>query len=236
MDVTAHRLTLNERGWLALSAADFGTALLDICHWRQLDAGQSLYFAGDPPGGIFGVASGALLMSSGRAAPGAAPNRLAAVGDWSGFGPLMSQQPRRGSVAASVPSVVGIAPLSAVLGLLRDHPNWWRHFGHGLLLEFDAVADITVDLQMRDTAQRCAAILLHSAGCRHGPVPKTEEAIVRASQENIAALANMSRSTLAKVLTLFVQQNLVTLEYRSITLRDVPRLRLVADGASEGGV
>ncbi len=236
MDCAARRRVLGERGWLATSPADFRTALLDICRWRQIDAGQNVYVAGDPPGGIFGVAAGALLMSSGLAAPGAPPNRLGAVGDWSGFGPLMAQEPRRGTIVAAVPSTIGIAPLSAVTALLGEHPHWWRHFGHGLLLEFDAVASIVVDLQMRDSAQRCAAILLHCAGCRHGPPPQGVETAVWTSQQNVADLANVSRSTLSKALTQFVEHGLVKLDYRSIRLLDVPRLRQLADSPQRAGV
>jgi CRP-like cAMP-binding protein len=225
MDRAQGRRALGERGWLAAVPPEFSRALLDICQWRRLEDGQSLYVAGDPPGGIFGIASGALLMSSALAAPGSPPNRLGTAGEWSGFGPLMAQEPRRATMVATGPSLVGMAALPAIMSLLGEHPHWWRHFGHGLLLEFDTVSGIAIDLQLRGSAQRCAAILLHCAGCRYGTPSLPTAAAVWTSQQNVAALANMSRSTLAKVLARFVDSGLVEVEYRSIRLLDVPRLR-----------
>jgi len=229
MSSAEDRRVLGERGWLAAVPADFRTALLDVCKWRRLESGQSLYVAGDAPGGIFGIASGALLMSSAMAAPGSPPNRLGTVGEWSGFGPLMAQEPRRGTIVAAVPSVVGTVALSAVMALLGEHPHWWRCFGHGLLLELDTVSGMAVDLQINDTAQRCAAILLHSAGSRYGTNASATEPVVWMSQQNIAVMANVSRSTLSKVLARFTKSAMVELEYRSIRLLDVPRLRRLAD-------
>jgi CRP-like cAMP-binding protein len=229
MDGAASRRALSERGWLAVSPADFRDAVLDVCRWRSLSAGESLYVAGDPPGGIFGIASGALLMSHNQAPPGAPPNRLAGAGEWSGFGPLLSLEPRRASVEAAVKSIVAIAPLSAITTLLDGHPQWWRHFGHGLLLEFDSVASMAVDLQLQSSAQRCAAILLHGAGCRHAPPSPSTDPVVWTSHQNIAALANMSRSTLAKTLPRLAERGLLKLEYRSIRLLDVPGLMELAN-------
>jgi len=229
MDGTASRRALSERGWLAISPTDFRDAVLDVCRWRSLSAGEGLYLAGDAPGGIFGIASGAVLMSHYQAPPGALPNRLVGVGEWSGFGPLMSQEPRRGSVQAAVKTIVAIAPLSAITALLDGHPLWWRHFGHGLLREFDSVASMTVDLQLQSSAQRCAAILLHGAGCRHAPPSPGTDPVVWTSQQIIAALANMSRSTLAKTLARLAERDLLKLEYRSIRLLDVPGLMELAN-------
>ena len=54
---------LLRRGWLAGQPEDFRRAVLDQCLLLPLERGMPVYHQGDPPGGIFGIAAGALAIS-----------------------------------------------------------------------------------------------------------------------------------------------------------------------------
>ena len=52
--------TLAETGWLAAQSASFRAWAARAGRWRQFEHGQALYQHGDPPDGLYGLASGGL--------------------------------------------------------------------------------------------------------------------------------------------------------------------------------
>jgi hypothetical protein len=66
MNTAQARRRLSDHGWLAAMPQEFRLALLDRCEWQPFKAGETIYLAGDSPGGIYGVCEGALAMTSGQ--------------------------------------------------------------------------------------------------------------------------------------------------------------------------
>lgn len=56
MMIADARALLLKSGWLAAMPDEFRTALLSICERKRFDADDTVYLAGDPPGGIYGIA------------------------------------------------------------------------------------------------------------------------------------------------------------------------------------
>ena len=90
---------------------------------------------------------------------------------------------------------------------------------------------IAADLLIHDASARCAAVLLRLAGRRWSSGPDADlPSEIPASQSEIAMLCNVSRNTFSRVAKQFSSRGLVTLDYRSLTVNDPARLRVVADG------
>jgi CRP-like cAMP-binding protein len=229
MDIAkAHRL-LTENGWLAAMPDAFRDAILRICELQEFKAGDTIYLAGDPPGGIYGICDGALGMTS---ALGSAMSPVAHVGQpgaWTGVGPLLTGQPRRATMQAMTPLLLAHVPLRPLQQLLHENPRWWLHIAQGLLIEFDTVTVVANDLLIRSPTRRCAATLLRVANCRRQDPPSNRPVVAPISQATLAEMINLSRSAINPILSQFSCQGLTRLEYRAITLLDVPGLRAIAD-------
>lgn len=228
MDIDkAHRL-LAENGWLSAVPDAFRDAILRLCELKKFKAGDTIYLAGDPPGGIYGICDGALGMTS---ALGSAMSPVVHVGQpgaWTGMGPLLTGQTRRATMQAMTPLLLAHVPLCPLQRLLTESPHWWLHIAQGLLMEFDTVTVAANDLMIRSTTRRCAATLLRVANCRRQD-PSSRHVVVPISQVTLAEMANLSRSAISPILSQFSRQGLTRLEYRAITLLDVPGLRAIAD-------
>jgi CRP-like cAMP-binding protein len=229
MDIAnAHRL-LAENGWLAAMPKAFRDAMLRLCELQEFNAGDTIYLAGKPPGGIYGICDGALGMTS---AFGSAMSPIAHVGRpgaWTGVGPLLTGQPRRATMRAMTPLLLAHVPLRPLQQLLGENPHWWLHIAQGLLMEFDTVTGVANDLLIRSATRRCAATLLRVANCRRQDPPSSRPVVAPISQATLAEMTNLSRSAVSPILSQFSRKGLTRPEYRTITLLDVPGLRAIAD-------
>jgi CRP/FNR family transcriptional regulator, cyclic AMP receptor protein len=223
------RRVLTENGWLASMPADFRSALLDICQWQPFKAGETIYLAGDPPGGIYGICNGALGMTSALGSALSPVAHLGQPGSWTGLGPLLTGQPRRATIQAITPVLLGYVPLQPLQAMLNEHPQWWLHIAQELLMEFDTVSMIANDLLLRSASSRCAAALLRVANCRRKDPSAGTVVTAPITQSMLAEMTNLSRSRIIPILSEFNQRKLIKSEYRVIWLLDVPGLRAIAD-------
>lgn len=229
MDKAAARDRLLSQGWLSMMPAAFSAALLDICTWRRFAANEPLFVAGDAPGGIFGIAEGAISFT---AALGRADSPALHVGKaviWTGLGPLLSGQPRRASIVAVEPVLAVYAPLAPLEAMLTAQPRWWKHIAQELLIEFDLASSSGNDLMIRSSHRRCAATLLRLADCRFQPPPGGTVAEVQIAQEVLAEMTNLSRGSVSHILRALVDDGQISMSYRSIRLLDYAALRQIAD-------
>ena len=63
MEIDAALDLVSRRGWLSQTPRAFRNALLARVHLQTFTEGEIIYEAGDPPGGIYGVVSGAVRIS-----------------------------------------------------------------------------------------------------------------------------------------------------------------------------
>jgi CRP/FNR family cyclic AMP-dependent transcriptional regulator len=229
MDARTGELVLSKHGWLSRMPADFRSAIFRNCVWQKYEAGASLFVAGDPPGGIFGVADGSIGTSTLLGAPDSPMVNIARPGLWSGMGPILSGEPRRMSAFAITPALVAYVPLPALRTLLSERPEWWQHIGQLALITIDIIGSGFADLMIRDSGRRCAAVMLRLCECRFTDATDISREVM-VTQEEIAAMANLSRSTVNIILRRFAKQRLIELRYRSIVVVETKRLRKLANG------
>jgi CRP/FNR family transcriptional regulator, cyclic AMP receptor protein len=81
------------------------------------------------------------------------------------------------------------------------------------------------DLMIRDGAERVVAVLLRLSGCRF-PVPRgSGPNVAHVSQEDLAAMANVSRGTANAVLRRLEAAGHVKRSYREITILSPDAMR-----------
>jgi CRP/FNR family cyclic AMP-dependent transcriptional regulator len=229
MDARNGALVLSKYGWLNQMPADFRTAILRNCVWQTYEAGASLFAAGDPPGGIFGIADGSVGTSTLLGAPDSPMVHIGRRGFWSGMGSLLSGEPRRMSAFAITEALIANVPLPALRALLSERPEWWQHIGQLALLSIDIIGNGFADLMIRDSGRRCAAILLRLCESRFDDSENISREVM-VTQEEIANMANLSRATVNTILRRLAQQRLIEIRYRSIIVVETKRLRKLANG------
>jgi CRP/FNR family transcriptional regulator, cyclic AMP receptor protein len=229
MDVRNGALVLSKYGWLSQMPADFRTAILRNCVWQNYEAGASLFVAGDPPGGIFGIADGSVGTSTLLGAPDSPMVHIARRGFWSGEGSILSGAPRRMSASAITAALIANVPLPDLRTLLSDRPEWWQHIGQLALSSIDVIGNGFADSTIRDSGRRCAAILLRLCECRFNDTTDVSLEIM-VTQEEIADMVNLSRSTVNTILRRFAKQRSIEIRYRSIVVVETKRLRKLANG------
>jgi CRP-like cAMP-binding protein len=151
-------------------------------------------------------------------------------GDWFGTMPVLLERSRRVTALARIDVDLLRVPGDELRALLRRRPEWVAEIGRDAVHYMDLGMQIAADLLIRDASARCAANLLRLAGrrwtsCSDADLPSE----IPASQTELAMLCNVSRNTFSRVVQEFSSRGLVTLNYRSLTVNNPARLRVVAD-------
>ena len=218
---------LSANGWLHAVAPAFQAALLRHLRWRRFATGETVAFAGDKEGGIFGVAYGQIGMSSGIGPADSPIAHISLPGSWEGIMPLLGH-PRYADSTAMTPTLVGLIPLAAVRSLLAGTPAWWED-----ILQLSVICMIRygsgmTDLLIRDSATRCLAVLLRLGGCRFiGNAPVT----VCLTQDQLAASANMSRNLAGEALRQAERAGTVRIAYGHVAIVDPAAIRALVNRA-----
>jgi CRP/FNR family transcriptional regulator, cyclic AMP receptor protein len=215
---------LARQGWLSRQPDDFQHAIFGIIIWREVSTGTSIIIAGDLDGGLWGVESGQVDITSGLSTPDSPPAHVGHPGSWWGPATLLDR-PRNASVTARTPAVLALVPLTAMKALLDANPGWWRSVADLTMDLVELVGSGLADLLIRDSRLRCIAVLLRISNCRYGPLMTSGEVTTPLAQDEFAAMANLSRGSVGEVLRSLEADGLISLGYRNVTLHDPSRLR-----------
>ena len=213
---------LQQKGWFSRTPPEFQAVVLARCNWDIFKAGETLIWGGDREGGIFGLAEGSVSVTSSTGAADVAPVHIVRPPFWFGLNPLVAGEARNVTVAARADVLVAQVPQHALAAILAENPKYWRLTGQ-LLIDTVAIAvQAVADLMLRDNRRRCIAVLLRIADCRNlGDTVVTADV----GQEELAAMANMSRQTVGPILHELERSGLIALGYRSIVLHKPGALR-----------
>jgi CRP/FNR family transcriptional regulator, cyclic AMP receptor protein len=228
-----HDLEFGERflrhGWLARTPVDFQRALFPICRLRRYSAGETLYAAGDEPGGIYGLVRGSVCVSMVGTATEMHFVHLLQPGNWFGEGSALTGRPRRVSVVARTDVTVAHATLGNLQTLLAERPEWWRHIGC-MAVETNSTSNTAGgDLMIRDPELRCIATIMRLCGCRFEDPEDDVVVTASVSHEELGSMANLARNTVGDILRRLSDRGLVELGYRTIKVRDGDTLRAMVD-------
>lgn len=211
-------------GWLAETPAHFRDALLERCRLKRYGRGEVIYRAGDPAGGLYGLVAGGIgvVLSTEHRAPYI--GTFARPGFWIGEASVLTRAPRLVGIQALRESRLAHLPLPQWDALVESHPDAWRWFAH-LVARNERLALAVADaLMTRDSGQRLAEILLILSS-RGAPVPSDAAVEIEASQDDLARMANLSRSSTGRILQQLEAAGIIDTAYRQIRVIDPAGLR-----------
>lgn len=221
------------RGWMADSHPQFRRELLALARPKPVSAGHVIYQAGSAGGDLFGITSGVVTVQWRFTHPDAVLLHMLWPGEWFGTGSVLLKEARRITTVARTDAELLRVPGDELRALLQRRPAWAAELGRDAIYGLDLAMQGAADLLIRDASARCAAVLLRLAGRRwdsgtDADLPPPE---IPASQTELAMLCNVSRNTFSRVVKELSRRRLVTLGYRSLTVNDPARLRLIADAS-----
>ncbi|HKK35847.1 MAG TPA: Crp/Fnr family transcriptional regulator [Paracoccaceae bacterium] len=217
-------------GWLSRLPLPLRSALLDVAWVRNYSAGETLYAGGDPSGGLYGLESGCLALEGVQSDSPPQKSFLVHPGAWIGEGPVCGLETRMIGASATRASAVVAIEVAACRRVAARAPDLWRHIALLSLRNHARTIGLAQDLMLRGSRERLAALLARLAGLRdaHPPVPL----VIDATQGEIAAIANLSRSVVSSLLLKMELDGLVRLRRASVEILDVERLLATREAAA----
>lgn len=226
-EVEDGKILFRTEGWLSRAEQSFREAFLSECQWSRAAPATPIARGGEATGGMYGVALGAVGVIPVVAAPDAGLIHISRAPFWFGLHPFVSGEGRHVTVLARSDCLVAHVSQPALARILAQHPVGWQMLVMHLSALFRVALQSTADLLLPDRDRRCAAVLLRLAGARDTGASAHP---VQCSHEELAAMCNLSRQTIAEVLKRFEAQGLAQLRYRSIRLLKPDIMRRHVDG------
>ena len=222
LTIDAARKIVMDNGWLSLTPPSFQAVVLDRCRLEEFKAGQCIFMAGDPPGGMYGLVSGGLSISIAPGERGPYFAHLATPGTWFGENSAIAQKPRRIGLTATHKAQLLHLPLARINEIVAKDPAAWRLIALVTSGHIDLAIGACDDLMLRDHVKRCIAVLLRLSGCRYDSRVYSE---IDFSQDEIATLANVARTTVGRVLRNLEKAGHIEQQYRLIRILAPDSLR-----------
>ena len=214
--------SLRSAGWLSETPPDFQDAILSGCRWQWFAPGEAISHGGDIIGGMFGLAQGSVSIIPTLGVADAPIIHIGIAPFWHGSNPLINGEPRVMTIGARSRCLVARVPQYALEAVLAADPGRWRFIARHLTYIANLSMLVASDMQIRDSRRRCVAVLLRIANCRNGSMAT---ATAEMTQDELAAMANLSRQTTGPILRELADAGLATVGYRSIVLHDAAALR-----------
>ena len=225
MEINVALDLVSRRGWLSQTPRAFRNALLARVHLQRFTEGEIIYDAGDPPGGLYGVVSGAVRTFIVPWEHSPIYAHYFRPGSWFGEAAALSGKPRMVGHAASGEAELLHLPIKGVNDLVRADPTCLRFFSILTYGHLHTALGATADLMIRDHEKRFIAVLLRLGECR--VATQSDERLIEVciSQDDLAVMANVARTTANSILRRLQRNGLVNVAYRRIDITAPDQLR-----------
>jgi CRP/FNR family cyclic AMP-dependent transcriptional regulator len=206
--------------------------LLRSARLRRYDRGAPVHREGGGGAEALAVLSGCLMM--GWSGLGGEPLSLTLVGPGTlaGIGgvPEPHDETRYAYHAHDDGTLVAHLSAPALLGILDAEPPLWRGMAPFLLRQQRALLATLLHQLSGPVRQRLAATLTRFSQI-HGGNDTTRTLRLRLSQEDLAAMLQVTRQSINREMRAFEQRGLVNSEYGSVIVRNLAALRALGHGA-----
>ena len=225
-----YRSAISNEGWFGRTPKGFQGAVLSRCESKVCAAGQAIYQATDARADFCGIVDGEVDIYSRF---GAGDNPLLHIlheGLWLGYGTVVAGERPRVTVVARVDTLLACVSERVLRELLGARPDGWRLIATGILEYRDIAISAYADSLIPDNDRRCACTLLRIAGLKPPRRARPERGQVHVTQDELATLVNLSRTTLVQLLRRFEHGGLIEQGYCTLRVLDVAGLAAVESG------
>jgi CRP/FNR family cyclic AMP-dependent transcriptional regulator len=205
--------------------------LLQSARLGRYDRGASVHREGRGGPEALVVLSGYLMM--GWSGPAGEPLSLTLVGPGTlaGIGePELHDETRYAYRAHDDGTLVAHLPAPLLLGILDAEPSLWKGMAPFLLRQQRAVLTTLLHQLSGPVRQRLAATLTRFSQILGGS-DTTRMLRLRLSQEDLAAMLQVTRQSINREMRAFEQRELLSAEYGSVIVRNLAALRALGRGA-----
>jgi CRP-like cAMP-binding protein len=208
---------LGRTGWLSQQPTAFQAEIWRRARLAYFRRGDMIYHPGDSLGGVYGIISGAAVVTI--APPLASPLlfHVCLPGDWFGEGCFLAGEPRRVGMQAAQETWTVHLPLDAMEQIARRYPPSVRRFTKLLMNNLDILVRAFNELHNPDQDFRIASALERITSERNVVVPL--------SQGDIGIISHTSRKQVSAALKHFEAAGWLKRGYRSIEITDRARLQ-----------
>lgn len=195
----------------------------------KVAAGQVIFQKGDAGDSVAVVIAGRVKIST------LSPDGREAVFNYiepgRSFGEvaLLDGKARSADATATQATELLVLKRADLLGFLERHPEIALRIIGVLCMRLRRSSEMVEDVVLRNMGPRIARALLRLAGDYGVPCPEGLRIDFRLSQRELGAYVGLARENINRQLGLWRQEGLVRLDQGRIVLRDVERLRLVAE-------
>lgn len=155
---------------------------------------------------------------------------LSHEGSWIGYGSALRGQPLRVTTMARTSVLLACVPSHLMQELLRERPEWWRFLARSFLEYGDTAIFAYADSLIGASDRGCACTLLRVSGQQFPRRSRPERRSIPITQDELATLVNISRTSLLQILRRFEERGLVEQAYRALRVVDAAGLRTIAEG------
>ncbi len=228
-------LLTGSEGWFGRAPKEFQRAVLARCEWIVCSAGQPVYQTADERADLVAVVDGTVEVYS-RFGVGDNPLlHLAHEGLWAGYGSVITGESPRATLIARVDTLLARVPRRAMQEVLAARPEWWRVLSTAAMEYGDITIAAFADLLIPDNERRCACTVLRITGLRPPRRARPDRRDVAVTQSELAAMVNLSRTTLVEILHRFERRGLIEQGYRMLRVVDPVALAALAQGHAPRG-
>jgi CRP-like cAMP-binding protein len=189
---------------------------------RRVQSGRFVCRKGEPVENWIGVIEGLLKLSSGSREGKTISFTGIPAGGWFGEGSLLKSEPRRYDAVALRDSVVAYMPRDTFT-LLLDSSVAFNRF---LLTQLNERLGQFIAMVEHDRLLGPEGRLATELAALFNPhLYPGNRSTLRISQEELARLVGLSRQRVNKALKRLVEDRLVRIDYRDVTILDLERLR-----------
>jgi CRP-like cAMP-binding protein len=191
---------------------------------QRVRGGEWIYRLGDAAGGIYFITEGGMRVEIATGALNTFIAHYIPAGLWFGEPSALTGQPRMVGVVAAQNSELLHISLPHLNQLIAQYPEILRQLAVITQMYLRTSIGAIADLMLRDTEARFIATVLRLAGIRDDETAKGRFDVFF-SQEEIAAMANVARTTANTILGKLQKEGAVEITYRRVVILDSAKLR-----------
>jgi CRP-like cAMP-binding protein len=194
--------------------------------------GQTLFYEGTRPLGLFCVNSGKIKVSRMSSQGKEYILRISSPGDFLGYRALLSEEHYAASATVIEDAQVCFIPKSDFLRTLHNNPAFFERMMKAVCHELGVLEERVSDLAQKSVRERLAGTLImlrDTYGLEEDGTEKRELIDLALSREDLASIVGTATETVIRLLSDFKSDGLIAMEGKKIRVLDVKKLAKEAD-------